>query len=55
MTAPVGDVLETAEGLMTREQYLHYEYLLELFRSPRDVEEDIRKLRSQARKHAIEA
>jgi hypothetical protein len=57
MTAPVGEVLQTAERMMTREQYLHYEYLLELFRSPRDLEDEIRrrKARRQEKKHTIEA
>jgi len=36
MTAPFGEVSQTADRMMTREQYLHFENLLKLFRSRRD-------------------
>jgi len=55
MTAPVGEILETAEGLMTREQYLHYEYLLELFRSPPNVEEDHRRRKVRAEQKTMQS
>jgi hypothetical protein len=40
MTAPFGQVLQTADRLMTREQRLHYDDLLQVFRSRRDVEDE---------------
>jgi len=57
MTAPVGEVLQTADRLMTREQRLHYDDLLQIFRSPRDVADEIRrrKARRRSKKHTIEA
>ena len=57
MRAPFGEVLETADRMMTREQYLHFENLLELFRSRRDLEHEIRRrtARSQSKTHTIEA
>jgi len=57
MTAPFGEVLETADRMMTREQYLHFENLLELFRPRRDVEDEIRrtKARSRSETHTIKA
>ena len=57
MTAPFGEVLQTAQRMMTREQYLHYEYLLELFRSPCDVEDEIRrrKARNRRKTYTVEA
>lgn len=56
-TAPFGQVLQTADRLMTREQRLHYEDLLEVFRSRRDVEDEVRrgKARNQRKKHTVEA
>jgi hypothetical protein len=57
MTAPFGEVLQTADRMMTREQYLHYEDLLELFRSRRDVEDEIgrRKARNRQKTYTVEA
>ena len=57
MPAPVREAPETAQGLMTREQYLHYEYLLELFRSRRDVEDEAcrRKARKERGRSTVEA
>jgi hypothetical protein len=43
MTAPAGQVLQTLDRLMTREQRLDYEDLQELLRSPRDVEDEPRR------------
>lgn len=57
MTAPFGQVLQTADRLMTREQRLHYDDLLQLFRSRRDVEDEIRlrKARTRRKTHTVEA
>jgi len=52
MTAPFGEVFQTAERMMTREQYLHYEDLLELFRSRRDVEDEFHRRRLEVDKNA---
>ncbi|HXJ93778.1 MAG TPA: hypothetical protein VMT20_13070 [Terriglobia bacterium] len=58
MTAPVGEVLQTADWLMASEQRLQCQDLLQLFRSPRDVRDEIRwaKARNRRKKEiAIEA
>jgi hypothetical protein len=57
MTAPFGQVLQTADRLMTREQRLHYDDLLQLFRSRRDAEDEIRlrKARTRRKTHTVEA
>jgi hypothetical protein len=57
MTAPFGEVLQTADRLMTRQQRLHYEDLLQIFRSRRDVEDEIRerKARNRRKTHTVEA
>jgi len=47
MTAPVAEVLQTADWLMTCEQRLQCRELLQLFRSPRDVEDEIRNRRKR--------
>jgi hypothetical protein len=49
MTALFYEVLQTGRRSMTREQYLHYEDLLELFRSPRDVEDELRRKKARNR------
>ena len=49
MRAPFGEVLQTADRMMTREQYLHFENLLELFRSRRDVEDEFRRRKGRDR------
>jgi hypothetical protein len=43
MMAPAGQVLQTADRLMTREQRLHYEDVLEILRFPREVEDEARR------------
>jgi hypothetical protein len=48
ITAPFGEVLQTAEQMMTREQYLHYEDMLQLFRPPRDLKHKIRSRKLEA-------
>lgn len=59
MTAPVGEVLQTADRLMTREQRTHpwIDGMLGYFWSPKDVEAEIerRKARRRSKKHTIEA
>ena len=62
MTAPVGQVVQTAERLMTREQRLHpgIDELLQWFLSPQDVEDAtqrVKALRAQRKfkKRTVEA
>ena len=62
-TAPVGEVLETADRLMTREQRTHpwVDAMLEHFWSPGDIEAEIERRRARRRsrkprkKHAVKA
>jgi len=50
MTAPVGEILQTADWVMTCEQRLQCQDLLQLFRSPRDVEDEIRWAKARNRR-----
>jgi hypothetical protein len=48
MTAPVGEVLQTAERLITREQRSHpnIDERLQYFLSPQDIKDEIRRLKA---------
>lgn len=47
--APVGEVLQTADRLMASEQRLQCQDLLRIFRSPRDVRDEIRLTKNRNR------
>jgi hypothetical protein len=49
-TAPVGGVLQTADRLMACDQRLQCQDLLEIFRSPRDVRNEIRLTKNRDRR-----